>query len=119
MHNHPTSAEVYERVREQHPSISRATVYRNLAVLVESGEIERVKDAWRRRPTTTFAKTRTSTACAAYAVPCAILIFLPMPTCSARWMPTAFKVEECSVVFTGLCSACAAASYDADSMNNQ
>ena len=43
MRNHPTSAEVYERVREKHPSISRATVYRNLAVLAEGGDIVRVK----------------------------------------------------------------------------
>ena len=39
MRNHPTSAEVYERVREKHPSISRATVYRNLEALRERGEV--------------------------------------------------------------------------------
>ena len=33
LHNHPTSADVYEVVRERHPNISRATVYRNLGVL--------------------------------------------------------------------------------------
>lgn len=43
MHTHPTSAEVYDAVRKTHPTISRATVYRNLAVLSEAGEITRVK----------------------------------------------------------------------------
>lgn len=39
LHNHPTSADVYEAVREKHPNISRATVYRNLSVLAERGEV--------------------------------------------------------------------------------
>ena len=39
LHNHPTSADVYDAVREKHPSISRATVYRNLNVLTEQGEV--------------------------------------------------------------------------------
>lgn len=43
LHCHPTPAEVYERVRAVHPSISRATVYRNLAVLAESGDIVHIR----------------------------------------------------------------------------
>lgn len=42
LHNHPTSADVYEVVREKHPNISRATVYRNLGVLASRGEVLRV-----------------------------------------------------------------------------
>lgn len=43
MHTHPTSAEVYDVVREEHPNISRATVYRNLAVLSDMGEILHIR----------------------------------------------------------------------------
>ncbi|MEI3230350.1 MAG: transcriptional repressor [Gordonibacter pamelaeae] len=43
LHNHPTSADVYEGVRERHPNISRATVYRNLGVLAHRGEVLRVE----------------------------------------------------------------------------
>ncbi|OUO89016.1 transcriptional repressor [Gordonibacter sp. An230] len=43
LRNHPTSADVYESVREHHPSISRATVYRNLGVLASRGEVLRVE----------------------------------------------------------------------------
>ena len=43
LHNHPTSADVYEVVRERHPNISRATVYRNLGVLANRGEVLRVE----------------------------------------------------------------------------
>ncbi len=43
LHSHPTSADVYEVVRERHPNISRATVYRNLNVLVDRGAVLRVE----------------------------------------------------------------------------
>jgi Fur family ferric uptake transcriptional regulator/Fur family peroxide stress response transcriptional regulator len=36
-HDHPTAAEVYERVRAVSPGIGSATVYRTLALLVASG----------------------------------------------------------------------------------
>lgn len=36
-HDHPTAAEVYERVREVVPGIGSATVYRSLALLVSTG----------------------------------------------------------------------------------
>lgn len=37
-HDHPTAAEVLERVRATQPGIGAATVYRTLALLVESGQ---------------------------------------------------------------------------------
>ena len=37
-HDHPTAAEVYDRVRRVHPGIGAATVYRTLALLVDSGQ---------------------------------------------------------------------------------
>lgn len=40
--DHPTPSEVYEKVREKHPHISRATVYRNLNLLAERGELAHV-----------------------------------------------------------------------------
>lgn len=43
LHNHPTSADVYEVVRQKHPNISRATVYRNLGVLATRGDVLRVE----------------------------------------------------------------------------
>ena len=36
--DHPTAADVLDRVRKQHPGIGAATVYRSLALLVETGE---------------------------------------------------------------------------------
>jgi len=40
--SHPTAEEVYLYVVRTHPSISKATVYRNLAIAAENGEISDV-----------------------------------------------------------------------------
>lgn len=37
--NHPTADEVYQEVQKSCPTVSRATVYRNLKLLAEEGEI--------------------------------------------------------------------------------
>jgi Fur family peroxide stress response transcriptional regulator len=42
MEGHPSPEEVYARVREQIPSISLATVYKNIHVFVESGVLREV-----------------------------------------------------------------------------
>ncbi len=41
--NHPTADEVYEKVREECPTISRATVYRILNSMTASGGLAKVK----------------------------------------------------------------------------
>lgn len=43
LQNHPTADQVYDRAVEQHPSISRGTVYRNLNQLAEDGEIYKIQ----------------------------------------------------------------------------
>jgi Fur family peroxide stress response transcriptional regulator len=40
--DHPTAAEVYERVRQDCPQISLGTVYRNLGMMAEEGEALRL-----------------------------------------------------------------------------
>lgn len=42
LHTHPTADEVYGYIAARHPSISRATVYRNLALLGQKGAVLRV-----------------------------------------------------------------------------
>ena len=41
--NHATADSVYNEIIKTHPSISRATVYRNLNLLAESGDIRRIE----------------------------------------------------------------------------
>lgn len=42
MHNHPTAEFIYEVIACEHPSISKATVYRNLSQLASQGTILRI-----------------------------------------------------------------------------
>ena len=39
---HPTAEEVFERIRVLHPSVGRATVFRNLTVLAQLGRVTRL-----------------------------------------------------------------------------
>ncbi len=42
-HDHPTADVVYMNVRRQNPNISLGTVYRNLSLLADIGEIQRLR----------------------------------------------------------------------------
>ncbi|MDD3251717.1 MAG: transcriptional repressor [Lachnospiraceae bacterium] len=41
-HDHPTADVLYSTIREEYPNISLGTVYRNLNLLVELGEIRKL-----------------------------------------------------------------------------
>ena len=41
--NHPNAEQIYDTIVNKHPSISRATVYRNLNMLVDEGRVKRVR----------------------------------------------------------------------------
>ena len=43
LRNHATADEIYEKIVSEHPHIGRGTVYRNLQLLAESGEILEVE----------------------------------------------------------------------------
>lgn len=40
---HPTAEEIYMHIHAAHPTVSRATVYRNLAYLADSGQVLHVE----------------------------------------------------------------------------
>ena len=41
VHNHPTAEDVFQMVREKNPTISLGTVYRNLNLLVDNGDMQK------------------------------------------------------------------------------
>jgi len=49
LHSHPTADELYELVRKEIPNISLGTVYRNLNLLAEKGEIITIQHAGQRK----------------------------------------------------------------------
>ena len=104
---HPSAEWVYERVRQDVPDISLATVYRNLSLFKEQGLIQSlgtVKGIERfdgnTAPHVHFICTE-----------CSRVIDLPgiaVPqelTVSAA-MQTGGQIQSCSLSFTGLCSQC-------------
>lgn len=42
LHSHPSAEQVYDCVSAEHPTISKATVYRNLNSLVEDGLLQKI-----------------------------------------------------------------------------
>ena len=50
-HNHPTAEMIYHRLRPMHPSMSLATVYNNIKVLIDEGVVSEIKV---RNDTTTY-----------------------------------------------------------------
>ncbi|HIZ02791.1 MAG TPA: transcriptional repressor [Candidatus Borkfalkia avistercoris] len=42
MHSHPDADQIYSAIVKDHPHVSKATVYRNLNLLAEQGQIKKV-----------------------------------------------------------------------------
>lgn len=107
LHNHPTSADVYEAVRKEHPNISRATVYRNLGVLAQAGDILHVQlpnGAGR-------YDYRCDDHCHARCSVCGEVYDIEMPHAdlTSRIKDAhGFRIDSYDVVFTGVCPACQA-----------
>lgn len=111
--DHPTPSEVYEKVREKHPHISRATVYRNLNLLAERGELAHVAvpngaDRYELR-----CDPHYHLCCSQ----CGKIFDAEMPyqaDLAERLGDTqGFRVTGHLVIFTGLCADCRAAAREA------
>ena len=106
LHNHPTSADVYEVVRERHPNISRATVYRNLGVLANRGEVLRVEVPNGADRYDFFNQPHYHAKCRG----CGRVLDVDMPYHAdiADEVSDAhgFAIEGHQIVFTGLCADC-------------
>ncbi|MGD1822323.1 MAG: Fur family transcriptional regulator [Pleomorphochaeta sp.] len=42
LYNHPTAQEVYDYIHSSHPTVGKATVYRNLNLLVDEGKLKKI-----------------------------------------------------------------------------
>lgn len=106
MHNHPTAEQIYSALASQHPSISRATVYRNLGILAASGDIQRVSHL--------NAADRFDFNCTPHyhfrCRGCDEVFDLEAPYREELHKELQdqgdFLVESCDIVFTGLCPDC-------------
>lgn len=107
MREHPTADHIYLKVRGDDPHISRGTVYRNLNLLVENGEVRHV-----RLPGVDRFDWRTDRHYHIVCTSCGKVADAPVNYESADdaalEKATGFAIKGHIKVFEGLCPACQA-----------
>lgn len=107
--SHPTADEVYQSMKDEYPSISRATVYRNLNKMSDNGQALKVR-------VSSGANHFDDTLRPHYHVVCAkcgrvddVEVDLPSSVTESLDKATApgFTITGYELLFCGLCSACA------------
>ena len=106
--DHPTATQVYERVHEEHPTVSRGTVFRVLGGFAERGLVRKLSLA------ESDARFDVTTAPHAHGVcrVCGRVCDLPLPALApvaAGSIWGGFHVDGCEVQFTGICQDCSKA----------
>lgn len=103
--DHPTAEEIYQEVQAVDSKISRGTVYRNLGILVQNGEILHVKlpKADRFEPRQSLHYHLLCKSCGAVSdVSQAYQTALDQEVAAQ----TGYTIERHRTVFEGLCPAC-------------
>lgn len=103
---HPTAEVIYQHVREDYPKISLGTVYRNLTLLVELGEVKKISTG----DGTDHFDADTSAHSHYYCRCCHKVMDLEV-TPSVEQILSASSaglgtVETASLLFTGICKDC-------------
>ena len=105
--DHPTATQVYERVHEEHPTVSRGTVFRVLGNFAANGQIRRVTlaDSDTRYDHTTAPHAHGR--CRVCGRVCDV--FLPdFNAIAAGAQSGGFRIDGCEVEFFGVCAECQA-----------
>ena len=107
--DHPTADMIYRDLREEYPRISLGTVYRNLNLLAELGQIRKIHC----EGGTEHYDYDTSDHCHFVCKHCGGVVDLPLETdhqLNALAAETGIGSVEChALVFYGICSSCQAA----------
>lgn len=105
--DHPSADEIYLDVRKEDGRISRGTVYRNLNILAESGEITHVKV-----PSADRYDLRRDLHYHFFCTSCGAVSDVPIPYHEEydrqAEEKTGFVIQRHRMVFEGLCSKCRA-----------
>ena len=104
-HDHPSADSIYLDVRRQDDKISRGTVYRNLKLLSESGDVAQVE-----LPDADRFDSRTDRHYHLVCVRCGKVCDAPIDYCSEYDQKaeeeSGFLITRHQTVFEGLCSEC-------------
>ena len=103
---HPTAEVIYQNVREEFPKISLGTVYRNLTLLVELGEVKKIStgDGTEHYDGDTSAHSHYYCGCCHRIMDVEITPSVDqILAVSSTGLGT---VEQASLLFTGVCKDC-------------
>jgi len=107
LRSHPTPEAIYEKVRGQIPSISLATVYKNLNTFVEAGLLREVSPLHGSLRVDANTEEHHHLVCRE----CRMVVDLDAgdlePARLKTPLPEGFVLERCAVEFYGLCPRCA------------
>ena len=106
--SHPTAPMLYELIHSTHPSISRSTVYRVLGQMAEEGTILRLGVAGSENRYDGTTEQHSHIRCRI----CGRVDDLPAVEVSPVADDAGYSIENCSVVYSGVCPACRAAQKD-------
>lgn len=103
--DHPTADMIYTSIREEFPNISLGTVYRNLSLLIELGEIRKLTTDGADR---FDAKTTPHSHFICRKCGCVRDVMNPLknPEETENIFPELGIVEECRMEFYGICNSC-------------
>jgi Fe2+ or Zn2+ uptake regulation protein len=107
LRSHPTPEAIYEKVRAEIPSISLATVYKNVKTFVDSGLLREVSPLHGSLRVDANTDNHHHLVC----TECRTVIDLDEddlePARLRRPLPEGFVLKRCAVEFYGLCPRCA------------
>ena len=107
LRSHPSPEAIYERVREQIPSISLGTVYKNIRAFLDSGLIREVSPHHGTLRLETNLHDHHHLVCTR----CKAIVDLEdadlEPVRLKRKLPEGFHLQRYKIEFHGLCAACA------------
>lgn len=104
--SHPSADWLYENLRKDFPNISLGTVYRNLAVLADNGDIVKIQTASNKEHFDGFTHTHHHFVCRN----CDSIIDVDIDGMENAEKQAAAKlnadIEDYSLVFYGICNEC-------------
>ena len=104
--NHPTADEIYDAVKRRLPGISLSTIYRNLGILIEQGEILEVHGPCHELHYDHNVHDHCHVRCSACGMVCDVDI---EPIDVKTVLPVAasgFTIEKVHITFAGTCPDC-------------
>ena len=103
---HPTADKVYEILKKDQPEISLGTVYRNLNLLSEMGEISRVETSSVKDHFDGNQHPHAHFVCRKCGGVFDLNLDISQLLQSAKGVEGSFQVEDCKVLVQGVCEDC-------------